>query len=231
MKPLIISVHIPKTAGTTLEGIYQAVYGKRHFRIPNAGGGIDYIARSRQRLDWDTIDCVSGHMSYGLHGHIPDDRKPVYITFLRDPAERLLSLFYYIKRRPAHTQHKWTKPLGFMEWLETQRMADHDNGMLRFIAGRSDVGSNKQEGKVTKADYEQAIANLKGFAFVGFTESFNVDIVKLGEMLGWDVPQYQNKLVQKRKKADQHSKAVQDYLRQSQSWDYKLVEWTKENVK
>lgn len=225
--PLVINIHIPKTAGSTLEGIYRSVYGDSYYRIPNIGGGIDYAARSRQVLDWDKLNCVNGHMSYGLHAVIPDNREPKYVTFLRDPGERLLSLFYHMKRRGRPEQD-----ITFFDWIKSKRLAAHDNGMVRFLSGRYDVGySMGFQQEVRQADYEQAVDNLSKFAFVGFTETFDKDIFALGDKLGWKVPEYENKLVLPHPKMDEIHYTIEKYLRFSQMWDYKLYDWAMENMK
>lgn len=86
---MLVSVHIPKTGGTSLLHILKRKFGKRllldypDVEAPKRGKFRSFLRGS----------------PLAVHGHIPaskyDGRR---ITFLRDPVERRISAYHYIYR-------------------------------------------------------------------------------------------------------------------------------------
>src|SRR5262245_45770063 len=98
--PRVVFIHIPKTAGTTLQQVLRS--NSMHFaRLANVfkgGGGRakepDYErmvanARSnpRARYFW-------GHTPFAIASYMPDEWDTQFITFLRDPVDRAISQYY-----------------------------------------------------------------------------------------------------------------------------------------
>jgi hypothetical protein len=95
----LVYVHIPKTGGTGLDTWLNKTFSERGvFWYPS-----DYILPRRV----DVPECASV-----VVGHAPGDLDGTCITVMRDPAERVASLYY------AHLAY-----------------AEIDNGMTRRLAG------------------------------------------------------------------------------------------------
>ena len=94
MNHTLFFLHIPKAAGSTFSGILSMQYrGARVFDVAR-GNGADFREMSLdQKLGYD---LVRGHFFYGLHKGI--DKPSKYATFVRNPIERLVSLYYHDRR-------------------------------------------------------------------------------------------------------------------------------------
>ena len=75
------------------------------------------------RINKDKIKVILGHASYyGIHKLFPN-RKPRYIVFLRDPAERMVSSYNFEMR------FKKGKNISFWKWYRSQLK----NEMVHFL--------------------------------------------------------------------------------------------------
>lgn len=105
---MLISLHLPKTAGTSFKASLEEVYKKKllydykdrprntppYLRHKNA---LEASLKNTDR-DYRNIECIHGHflpLKYLLLGNIMDVR---YITWMRNPVERAFSHYYYWKR-------------------------------------------------------------------------------------------------------------------------------------
>ena len=188
--PLLVFVHIPKTAGTTLSAVLRMNAGVQGIRrignvFKGSGGvgkGVVYERLERdgaQRLDKVTI--VRGHFPLGIRDHLPADRELRCFTFLREPVDRMLSHFYSIRGNSGQRQ-RIKNPLAADASLEDALSAGyvHDNLHTRMLCGLS-----QPFGQVTDEMLEQAKRNLShGLAVFGLTERFDESLVLAGLRLG-----------------------------------------------
>jgi hypothetical protein len=101
----LISVHLPKTAGTSFGSSLREHFGE-HYQDDYADGGLRRDMRERCAASIAAARLID---AYGLgnvacvHGHflpvkylLLSTRSPLsFVTWLRDPIERLLSHYYY----------------------------------------------------------------------------------------------------------------------------------------
>ena len=100
MSNKLIFMHIPKCGGTTFNNILDKIYlSEETFDIKqklNTRLNIeDFINLKVQEKD--RIKLLKGHMQFGLHSYFSASSE--YITFLRNPIERIIS-YYYVKKSP-----------------------------------------------------------------------------------------------------------------------------------
>ena len=97
MRNTIIFLHIPRTGGTTFRDILERYYHSRNVieinNFINTEKKIKSITKERR----SSIHLIKGHLNFGIHKWIDGSYK--YITFLRHPIKRTLSIFKYIKNK------------------------------------------------------------------------------------------------------------------------------------
>ena len=205
--PTTIFVHILKTAGTTLNAIIErhfppqrtfATFPVRH----HPDGSIDGFMQLTEQ-EKAQIDVLYGHMSYGLHAHLP--RPARYLTILRNPVDRVISRYYHIYRDP-HSQLHDEIASGAMDLekfvIHMAEAGEMDNLQTRMIAG------NWQERGYGPCDEEMlAVAkrNLRDhFEVVGLTERFDESCLLIQRAFGWPEMYYTKRNVGRKRprKAD-----------------------------
>jgi hypothetical protein len=166
-KPAVIHLHVPKTAGSTINRVLVENYQGRniynyHDHFLGHGQMADFF-----QLDEEVrykIDLFFGHARHGVHKFLRGNC--VYVFCLREPYSRIQSLFHYITRSPGHEFHDRAARHSFGEFLE-QYESDirlHvlvDNAQVMQISGFSPL-----HGPV---DYEQALRAACRVAFADNT--------------------------------------------------------------
>ena len=88
VKTPIFFTHIPKTAGTSFKDSVVSP------NLPEEAI-LKYRNRRQWGIDLAQYQLVSGHFKHGLHWFFR--MPPRYITFFRDPVNRAVSYYYFIK--------------------------------------------------------------------------------------------------------------------------------------
>src|SRR5438128_2361305 len=78
------------------------------------------------------LRCIGGHLYYGLHEHLV--QTSCYLTLLRDPIERMVSLYYYCRRRPDLPLHGDAMRLSLTGFLR-RATPSAGNVQTRFLSG------------------------------------------------------------------------------------------------
>lgn len=103
---ILIHLHIPKSAGTSVGQVLRARFGDRLLVGPTQEMRQTLEDLSTEEAD-RRYDAVSGHVNWGVHRHF--SRQFLYFSTIRDPIERICSYFNFIHRRPVHPLHSWAK--------------------------------------------------------------------------------------------------------------------------
>lgn len=183
MKEIAVGLHIPKTAGSSFKAILEKVYGDRYLEIPNTHSALNAWIEHIKKENLQNIDFVYGHMPYGVHKYFPEGIKCNYITFLRNPIERLMSMFNFNMQLGLNIREATVSE--FLQWVYACRISALDNGMTRVIAGNMSVFTDIPLICVTEHVYIEALKNLKNMFFVGTTENFQKNLESLAGKLGW----------------------------------------------
>lgn len=198
-KKTVIFLHLPKTAGTTLRYIIQWQYRPdKTYELYRSGyfanlSHAQMLERFRSVFQnrSSAIGIVNSHLGFGLHEYIK--RPCVYITYLRNPVDRVISLYKYYQR------HRHLSYNDFNRFIESHSSAR--NGMTRSLSGclltdqlsASNEREVQEKGKAFQATemLEVAKHNLQErFVVVGLMENFDESLMLLKRKLGWEIPLY-----------------------------------------
>lgn len=128
---LLVFVHVPKAAGTSLNAILWQVYGRRYINYHptlSRRSVVTMIERSA-----DQVLALGAHLPFGFHQTFVRKswcRKPEklfakrrcrYVTVLRDPIERLKSYYRFVTTFPAHRLYKETQGMSPDEFFRHMR--------------------------------------------------------------------------------------------------------------
>ncbi|MFN2161645.1 MAG: sulfotransferase family 2 domain-containing protein [Candidatus Promineifilaceae bacterium] len=205
----LIFLHVPKTAGTTLNRIIDTHYNPlRIYSIP--GAFRDWSIEKFKRLPESRrlrIQVLRGHMGFGLHRYFPQQSK--YLTILREPVSRILSSYHYAASSRLHPLHKVVMAQDFSldrflelaPWIHNLQcnliggmsMAAVRDGKAVEAATRGDAAAAAELSRLQCDEHvlSEAKANLqKHFSVVGLTEQFNESLALMVLKYGWAVPAY-----------------------------------------
>ena len=256
-RELVVYVHIQKTAGTTLAKVFETNYGRRaiNLRPPlvvDAGRAsvIECINRHViERGDRNTA-CLYGHLAYyGIHWLLGGSAKPLYLTFLRDPVERVISLYYFLKGSPELfwsdeiTANDWSLADWFRKSELTGGRFDGQTAHLNWgyavvwgyhfgatSSARPDSAGARHASpsniRVTEEHLEAAKDLLSRFWFVGLTETFEQDLDFLYGRLGFRKAPNQ-KIFNATRQKEPVSAAVRDMIAERNRFDRALYDHAK----
>ena len=135
-KPILIFLHIPKSGGTTLKTIlWQQVFPSRIYNLYERGNHKERIIQLNHLLKGKKkkITLIMGHVGYGIHSYLPGDYK--YITMVRDPIKRVVSMYHHIQRDPMHQFYSLVKNMTLSEYLTSGIDEASTNSQVRFLSG------------------------------------------------------------------------------------------------
>ena len=183
---LVVFVHIPKTAGSTLRAIMRWQYKPEqifhiNWDFDRNAPFTEFINLPEQKRKETRI--VYGHIPFGLHEVV--QREVDYFTMLRDPIERSISHYYHIRKLPNHFHHHSAHTMELGEFVDSGVFREMDNGQVRQLTALGQIPF----GTCTPDMLDQAIANLDDrFCVVGLQERFDESILLLRRSLGWRKP-------------------------------------------
>ncbi len=191
-KPLLF-IHIPKTAGTSFLVMLQNLFGDH--RVLRLAMEDPHLA---QRLDslsaggLGDYSCVNGHFAAHIFAAAFERYEP--FTLLRNPVQRVLSLYRFLRRHPAEVlAAQGLRPdFSFDDFIDArhpQLFEQIHNGMTRMLSGIQ-AASDPQAALFWTLDdqpaaLEGALATLQRIEF-GLVEQFEATHALLRER--WGIP-------------------------------------------
>ena len=227
----VIFLHLPKTAGTTLHRILDKEYpGPATFTIgPDAYADIDrFYELPAAELRY--LRLLRGHMPFGLHRQLPQPAR--YFTMLRDPVERVISYYYFIRRTPEHYLYQTLQATGWdlAALLNSQLPVMMDNGQTRLLSG---VWGDVAYGKMSESHLTLAQRHLsEHFAVVGLQEQFDSSLLLMQQAFGWRRIEYEkHNVTRNRPLREELSAATLQAIRDANLIDIQLYEYARQMFK
>lgn len=229
MKEDILFLHVPKTAGTTLRNIFYSNYSyleeDEKYTVRTRKETNQFASLEQFRLE--RVKLVVGHFAYGLHDYLYRNFK--YVSFIREPVERVLSSYYFSKWNVNDDFYKYINDnnIGPVEFLLSRKYPWLENGQVKLFSGVKDVSIECDD-----QIYNMAIANIeKDFLFIGTIENFNESLFILSKYLDWPLQKYEtlNVTPQQVKNAD-ISSMEKEKIRKLNYYDYKLYAYVQEKL-
>lgn len=186
-----VFLHIQETVDPTFEQIARDIYGSK-----NVWSHADYCNH----------DSKAAHQVAFLSGHFGKVYAEDYtarrysFTFLRDPIDRVLSLYSYLNSRFAHSDPKLIElarngsRLDFLKGVYRSDLHWHVENVQawQLVFGWGAAFVNKPHAWPRecpkKQMYNMAVQALDQMDYVGLTETADEDIVKVFQDLGWNAP-------------------------------------------
>jgi hypothetical protein len=165
----LISIHIPKTAGTSFRAALDNVYGKS------------------LATDYSSEKISNPHIYKAIHGHFPaakyakDFPRAKTIMWLRHPVNRIVSYYHFWKKTPRHgnPNHDF-----FLDNVHNMTVVDFAE--LPFI--RNEL-----------PDWYLHDFDISRFFFVGITERYNQDLQRLAKLMKWkNIQSYEHNVTERK---------------------------------
>jgi len=214
---LWIFLHAPRTGGTTVIKYIVESVPENEIIMPS---GLRYN-EGKKNFDKNRARFILGHAAYwGMHKEFPG-KNPKYFTFVRDPAERIVS--YYNEKFKDYPK---SKIIPFNKWYPSQpknemvrffnlklqgsasshiKVPKSLTFLVRIIKGRYKIFNflhssiRKVSRPVSEKDLENAKKLLGQCAFVGIIENAKEDSKFLFDLMGINCPEWQRSSTYKKK--------------------------------
>ena len=213
----VIFLHLPKTAGTTVNRLIEWEYrlSEMYSIDPVLFRWSTAHLRKLPPERLKRIRMFKGHMTFGLHEVLP--QPATYITVLRDPVDRVISAFYFMQNYKLHPlywklrREKWT----LEDFVRNSR---RDNVQSKIVAGAI------YEEPCTREIVEKAKYNLRHhFSVVGLSARLEESLALMKLRFGWKLSSYSSfNVTRSRPKKRDLPETTLNLIQQRNSFDMEL---------
>jgi hypothetical protein len=215
----IIFLHVPKTAGTTLNRLIEWEYPiSQMYSVDPVL--FEWSAAHLWKLPKERLAktrMFKGHMLFGLHKVLP--QPSTYITVLRDPVERVLSAFYYMRTYKLHPFY-WKlrkKKWSLEDYVE---QTTRDNVQCKIIAGAEYHAPGTKEIMETAKEHMN-----RHFSVIGLSERLEESLALMKLRFGWQLKSYSAfNVTRARPKKRDLSQSTLDLIRERNKYDLELYQ-------
>ncbi len=187
----LVSVHIPKTAGTSFRNTLKKIYGEKEVIRLDISAGTKAVKLNEKPYEHgvlpDYVRVVHGHFHIkDLYSCFPELEPVPVITWLRHPVKRTISNYYYLLQQTENALETAKINMGAFKHLrrsleEYASQPANKNRMSRILEGKK----------------------IDDFLFVGLVEEYEKDLELLGKILNWKtVPHIVNNVTSRKQEVN-----------------------------
>ena len=221
-----VFIHLPKTGGTTLLHVLSNQIYFEKFKLLQPTRHThpkDFLASVESQIDQillspGKVEVLGGHFGFEAHSRLNEPDK--YFTVLRNPVERVISEYYFMKHKEMYYA-KLIKDenLDLIGYLNHPDIYYLNNLQTRLISGEKYESGDR----VSQDTFEKSLHNLRQFAAVGLTERMEETLALFYLMLGWKrLPYYLKTNVNDKKPQEKVSDEVRAAIEEREQFDLKL---------
>lgn len=193
MKPALIYMHIPKTAGTSIRAtLSELVDDDRILYLYAAPWATD--PRQVERLDRERVkrlELIFGHVGYGIHEAL-QPLETVYATLVRDAVEHVLSNYYHYVRAveagDRNEPNKWQQAIEEGMTLMEFVREENRSGIIHFQNRQTWLlaGQPTDMARDDPAMFEMAIDHIeRRFVAIGTSDRPHELAAAIAQVMGW----------------------------------------------
>lgn len=167
----IISIHIPKTAGTAFYHVLKKQYGDKlspSYKRKHIKSLIEkptyYPIESLEKYT-----VLHGHLRYKEIRKLYENSNAKLITWVRDPVERLISNYHFFKHRLENPE------------LNPEVFEKNKHRINESLLDYAHLDENRN-----RISWFIDESKIEDFFFIGIMEHFNRDLSHLSKLLNWD---------------------------------------------
>ena len=131
MGETVFFTHVPKTAGTSMKERVFENWIQKHDAKKASCRGYGHLLRTQPRFG-----LLEGHYACGVHRLVWHVEKPRYFVMLRDPVDRLVSHYHFIRtcNNPWY-RHPKLDEVREHDLVSFYRAPARQNVLTRYVAG------------------------------------------------------------------------------------------------
>ncbi len=247
MKPsvpdVLIHLHIAKTGGTSASSLVKHGFRASEIFEWTRHGTDEYSAlqmatheASRRQLaafGLERIRYVAGHVPMGIHSAFGGTAR--YFTVLRDPVERVISLYYFLVQIGIPFLENG-KQLSFEEYVEARSDINLCDYQVRVVSGAAELdapaapqGEVVAAAPVERRHLEQAKRNIEELFLAASTlEQITELALILRRIYGWPLRRLQTEYknpTKVRPQSAQLSPRLIKIIEECNAYDMELYDW------
>lgn len=216
----LIYIHVPKCAGSSVKEQFRNWFGRNlMFNYYNEKKGKLPQKRNIKKTfssGFKRNICIYGHFNmqrgFGIKDLYPEVNQ--FITIIRDPAELVISNYYYLKRVGA-------------EWIDKSRIPDEDfeqyinNCEMNFI--------NHFPSDFNKDNFKYYLE--ENFIYIGIVEDLEYSLSKIARLLDKSLPKKIHRINETKRPESHNYEMAKEILIQRFPFEFELYDYVKSSYK